>query len=102
MAPRKILIDTDPGQDDAFAILLALGSPEELEVVGLTAVAGNVPLSRTARNAQMVLELAGRGDIIVYPGCKRPMVRPLFTAEDVHGDSGLDGCDLAEPTSALG
>ncbi|MCO5082716.1 MAG: nucleoside hydrolase [Rhizobiaceae bacterium] len=102
MAPRKILIDTDPGQDDAFAILLALGSPEELEVVGLTAVAGNVPLSRTARNAQMVLELAGRGDIIVYPGCKRPMVRSLFTAEYVHGDSGLDGCDLPEPTSALG
>ncbi|WEK52776.1 MAG: nucleoside hydrolase [Candidatus Kaistia colombiensis] len=101
MAPRKIIIDTDPGQDDAFAILLALGSPSELEVVGLTAVAGNVPLSRTARNAQMVLELAGRGDIPVYPGCERPMVRPLFTAEYVHGDSGLDGCELLEPSRPL-
>lgn len=101
MAPRKIIIDTDPGQDDAFAILLALGSPSELEVVGLTAIAGNVPLSRTARNAQMVLELAGRGDIPVYPGCERPIVRPLFTAEYVHGASGLDGCDLPEPSHPL-
>ena len=102
MSPRKILIDTDPGQDDAFAILRALGSPEELEIVGVTAVAGNVPLSRTARNAQMILELAGRGDITVYPGCQRPMVRPLFTAEYVHGDSGLDGGDLPEPVQPLG
>ena len=102
MSPRKIIIDTDPGQDDAFAILLALGSPEELEVVGVTAVAGNVPLARTARNAQMVLELAGRGDITVYPGCQRPLVRSLFTAEYVHGDSGLDGCELPEPVHPLG
>ncbi|MCB1447203.1 MAG: nucleoside hydrolase [Rhizobiaceae bacterium] len=102
MTPRKILIDTDPGQDDAFAILLALGSPEDIEVVGLTTVAGNVPLSRTTRNAQMVLELAGRGDIPVYPGCRRPMVKALFTAEYVHGDSGLDGCELPDPTAPLG
>lgn len=102
MAPRRIIIDTDPGQDDAFAILLALGSPEELEVVGVSTVAGNVPLERTTLNAQMVLELAGRADIPVYPGCRRPMVRPLFTAEYVHGDSGLDGCDLPPPSAPLG
>ncbi|WP_176082758.1 nucleoside hydrolase [Martelella sp. HB161492] len=102
MTPRKIIIDTDPGQDDAFAILLALGSPEELEVVGVTSVAGNVPLSRTTRNAQQVLALAGRSDIPVYPGCQRPMVKKLFTAEYVHGDSGLDGCELPEPTAPLG
>ncbi|TPW32252.1 nucleoside hydrolase [Martelella alba] len=102
MTPRKIIIDTDPGQDDAFAILLALGSPEELEVVGVTSVAGNVPLSRTTRNAQQVLALAGRSDIPVYPGCARPMVKKLFTAEYVHGDSGLDGCELPEPTAPLG
>jgi purine nucleosidase len=100
--PRKIIIDTDPGQDDAFAILLALGSPEELEVIGVTSVAGNVPLARTTLNAQMVLELGGRRDIPVYPGCARPMVRALFTAEYVHGDSGLDGCDLPAPTAPLG
>lgn len=100
--PRKIIIDTDPGQDDAFAILLALGSPDELEVVGITAVAGNVPLARTAENAQRVVELAGRPDITVYPGCARPMVRPLFTAEYVHGDSGLDGCELPAPSRSLG
>lgn len=102
MPPRKILIDTDPGQDDAFAILLALGSPDELEVVGVTAVAGNVPVARTARNAQMVLELAGRGDIPVYPGCQRPLVRKLFTAEYVHGESGLEGCELPDPSRPLG
>lgn len=97
MASRKIIIDTDPGQDDAFAILLALGSTE-LEVVGVTAVAGNVPVSKTEWNARRVLELGGRPDIRVAPGCSRPMVKALFTAEYVHGDSGLEGCDLPEPS----
>ncbi len=76
MSARKITIDTDPGQDDAFAILLALGSPE-LDVVAVTAVAGNVPVSKTERNARQILELAGRPDIRVARGCARPMVRPL-------------------------
>lgn len=73
--PRKIIIDTDPGQDDAVAILLALASPE-LEVLGLTCVAGNVPLSRTQRNARVVCELAGRTEVKVYAGCDRPLSRP--------------------------
>jgi purine nucleosidase len=97
---RAIVIDTDPGQDDAVALLLALASPE-LEVRGVTAVAGNVPLPLTARNARIVCELAGRPDVPVYAGADRPLVRPLITAEYVHGRTGLDGADLPEPTMPL-
>jgi purine nucleosidase len=98
---RKIIIDTDPGQDDAVAILLALASPEEVEVLGITAVAGNVPLSLTQRNARIVCELAGRRDIRVFAGCERPLAHTLVTAEHVHGKTGLDGIDLPEPTMPL-
>ena len=94
---RRIIIDTDPGKDDAVAILLALASPEELEVLALVAVAGNVPLARTEGNARRLLELGGRPDIPVYAGCDRPLVRPPITAEHVHGGTGLDGLDLPEP-----
>ncbi|MEM6897418.1 MAG: nucleoside hydrolase [Pseudomonadota bacterium] len=97
---KKIIIDTDPGQDDAVAILLALASPE-VEVLGITAVAGNVPLSLTARNARVVCELAQRSDVKVFAGCDRPMGRPLITAEHVHGKTGLNGADLREPTMPL-
>lgn len=97
--PRKIIIDTDPGQDDAVGILLALASPE-LEVLGITTVAGNVPLERTKYNARVVVELAGK-TTPVYAGCDRPMVRPLVTAEHVHGKTGLDGADLPEPSLPL-
>lgn len=97
---RSIIIDTDPGQDDAVAILLALASPE-LEVLGITTVAGNVPLSLTAENARKVCELAGRTDIPVYAGCDRPMAKTLVTAEHVHGKTGLDGPPLPAPTMAL-
>ncbi|KKC34927.1 nucleoside hydrolase [Devosia psychrophila] len=98
---RKIIIDTDPGQDDAVAILLALASPEELEVLGVVAVAGNVGLHHNANNARKVVELAGRRDIHVYAGCARPMRRHLVTAEHVHGETGLDGPDLPDPTIPL-
>ncbi|MAM23923.1 MAG: nucleoside hydrolase [Rhodobacteraceae bacterium] len=101
MTPRKIIIDTDPGQDDAVAILLALASPEEIEVLGITCVAGNVPLELTARNARIVCELAGRPDMRVFAGCDRPLGRALVTAEHVHGKTGLDGPSLPEPTMAL-
>lgn len=97
---KKIIIDTDPGQDDAVAILLALASPE-LEVLGLTTVAGNVPLALTSRNARVVCELAGRRDIPVYAGADRPLLKALVTAEFVHGKTGLDGPTLPEPTMAL-
>ena len=97
---RKIIIDTDPGQDDAVAILLALASPE-LEVLGLTCVAGNVPLALTQTNARKICELAGRRDIKVHAGCDRPLTRRLITAEHVHGKTGLDGIDLPAPTMPL-
>ncbi len=101
MAPRKIIIDTDPGQDDAVAILLALASPDELDVLALTAVAGNVPLELTAKNARIVCELARRPDLPVYAGADAPMERPLRTAEHVHGDTGLNGPKLPDPTMKL-
>jgi len=97
---RKIIIDTDPGQDDAVAILLALGSPE-LEVMAVTAVAGNVPLVLTQLNARKICELAGRPDIPVFAGAARPLLRPLVTAEHVHGRTGLDGPDLPDPKMPL-
>jgi len=98
--PRQIIIDTDPGQDDAVAILLALASPE-LDVLAITTVAGNVPLSLTSVNARKVCELAGRPDIPVFAGCDRPLKRPLITAENVHGKTGLDGIELPEPKMQL-
>ncbi len=98
--PRKIIIDTDPGQDDAVAILLALASPE-VEVLGVVAVAGNVPLDLTSKNARIVCELAGRPDIKVFEGCDRPMRHTLVTAEHVHGKTGLDGPAMPDPTMPL-
>ena len=100
-APRKIIIDTDPGQDDAVAILLALASPDEIAVLGITAVAGNVPLALTATNARIVCELAGRRDVRVFAGADRPLVRALRTAEHVHGATGLNGPALPAPTMPL-
>ncbi len=98
---RRIIIDTDPGQDDAVAILLALASPEDFDVLGIVAVAGNVPLALTEKNARRIVELAGRTDVPIHAGCVRPMVRQLRTAEHVHGRTGLDGHALPEPTVPL-
>ncbi|KQS90440.1 MULTISPECIES: nucleoside hydrolase [unclassified Rhizobium] len=100
-APKKIIIDTDPGQDDAAAIMLALGSPDELEVLGITAVAGNVPVAQTSRNIRVVCELSNRRDVKVYAGADRPLKRQLVTAEHVHGKTGLDGPVVEEPTMPL-
>ena len=101
MQKRKIIIDTDPGQDDAVAILLALASPEEIEVLGITAVAGNVPLDLTKKNARIVCELAQKTEIKVFAGCDNPMQRSLVTAEHVHGKTGLDGPTLPAPDMPL-
>lgn len=98
--PRRIIIDTDPGQDDAVAILLALGSTE-IEVVGITVVAGNVPLRLTQENARKICELAGRPEVKVFAGADRPLLRNLVTAEEVHGKTGLDGPVLPEPAMKL-
>jgi purine nucleosidase len=101
MSPRAIILDCDPGQDDAVAILMALGAPEAIELLAVTTVAGNVPLARTHANARRVLELAGRTDMPVHAGCERPILRAPVTAEAVHGETGLDGAGLPEPTMAL-
>ncbi|MEL6594434.1 MAG: nucleoside hydrolase [Pseudomonadota bacterium] len=100
MTKRPIIIDTDPGQDDAVAILLALASPE-VEVLGITAVAGNVPLPLTEKNTRIVCELARRTDLKVFAGCDAPLTRKLITAEHVHGQTGLDGPAMPEPTMPL-
>ena len=97
---QKIIIDTDPGQDDAVAILLALASPE-LDILGITAVAGNVPLKLTEKNARKICELAGKPETRVFSGAIRPLMRDLVTAEEVHGKTGLDGPDLPEPKMKL-
>jgi len=101
MAPRPIIIDCDPGQDDALMLLLALASPTELDILGITTVAGNVPLALTQRNARLICEMAGKTETKVYAGCERPMVRKLLTAEYVHGSSGIDGVDIYEPKLPL-
>ncbi len=98
MTPRQIIIDTDPGLDDAVAILLALAATEDLAILGIVAVAGNLPLAQTERNARRVCELAGRLNVPVYGGCARPMVRPLATAERVHRETSRDRLELPEPT----
>ena len=101
MAPRPIILDCDPGQDDALAILLALGSPDELEVAAITTVGGNVSLALTTLNARKICELAARPDIQVHAGCPGPILKPLVTAEHIHGPTGLEGADLPEPTMPL-
>lgn len=98
---RKIIIDTDPGQDDAVAILLAFGSKDDVDVQAIVTVAGNVPLALTEKNARKICELAGRSDVPVYAGCVRPMARALVTAEHVHGQTGLDGPVLPDPKMPL-
>jgi inosine-uridine nucleoside N-ribohydrolase len=98
--PRPVIIDTDPGVDDAVAILLALAAPE-LAVQALIAVAGNVPLAATARNARAVVELAGRRDIPVFAGCPRPLAGVVPDAAHVHGDDGLGRLVLPPPDLPL-
>ncbi|MEN8240241.1 MAG: nucleoside hydrolase, partial [Actinomycetota bacterium] len=96
-SPRHIIIDTDPGQDDAIAILLAIASAE-VEVDAITTVAGNVPQPLVTDNVLSLLALVGREDVGVYRGCERPLLRPLYTAEYVHGPTGVDGAELPSPT----
>lgn len=98
---RKIILDCDPGQDDAVALLLAMASPEEFDILGITTVAGNVPLARTEINARMMCDLAGRKDMAVFAGCARPLQREPITAEAIHGDTGIDGMAVFEPETPL-
>lgn len=100
MPQTPIIIDCDPGVDDAIALLLAFASPE-LNILGITTVAGNVPLTLTQSNARKICEVAQRIDIPVYAGCPRPILQVPQTAEEIHGKTGLDGADLPEPTLPL-
>ncbi len=100
MSLIPLVIDCDPGQDDAVALMLALASPE-LEVLGVTAVGGNVPIEHTAANACRIVEFVGRTDIPVHAGCGEPLRRPLVTAAHVHGETGLKGLDLPAPRLPL-
>jgi purine nucleosidase len=98
---RKLIIDCDPGQDDAIMLLMALARPDAFEVLGITTVAGNVPLELTQRNARLMCDLAGAVSVPVFAGCGRPMVRELITAENVHGKDGIDGMEITEPRTPL-
>ncbi len=100
MIRRRVIIDCDPGLDDAINLFLAFASPEALEIVGITTVAGNVPVALTERNARMVRELANREDVPVFGGCERPLRRPPVYADHVHGASGVDGMTAFEPRAA--
>lgn len=101
MQKRRIIIDCDPGQDDAVMLLLALASTDDFEILGITTVAGNVPLDLTQRNARIICELAGRTDVPVYAGSKQPLRKKLVTAENVHGKTGIDGIEIYQPTLPL-
>src|SRR5579863_2654623 len=94
--PHRVIIDTDPGVDDAFALLLAMRSPE-LKIEGITPVAGNVPLELTLPNALRMVEIAGRTDIPVAVGARAPLMRRLVTATYAHGENGLGGAVFPEP-----
>ena len=101
MTARSLIIDCDPGQDDAINLLLAMSSVDDFDILGITAVAGNVPLKLTERNIRQICDIAGRKDMLVFSGCDVPMQRELLTAEKVHGKTGIDGVPLVEPQTPL-
>ena len=98
---KQIILDCDPGQDDAVALALAMAAKDEIDLLGVTTVAGNVTLNLTQRNARIMCDICHRTDIKVYAGAEKPMAQPLVTAEHVHGKSGLDGIVIYEPTTPL-
>ena len=95
MSPTPVILDVDPGHDDAVAIMLACGAPE-LDLLAVTTVAGNAPLEKTTRNALRVLSLIGQTGVPVAAGASSPLRRPLSTAEDIHGESGLEGSEIPD------
>ena len=97
---RKILLDCDPGHDDAVAMMLAWGNPS-IELLGITTVGGNQTLDKVTRNALSVATVVGMHDVPIAAGCRLPLVRPVEIAPDVHGDSGLEGVELPEPAVEL-
>ena len=98
---EKIIIDCDPGQDDAIALMLAFSSMDKLDLLGITTVAGNVQLEMTQRNARLICEMLNVKDVPVFSGCEKPLFRSLVTAEEYHGVNGLNGIDIFEPKVPL-
>ncbi len=98
--PLPVIFDCDPGKDDSLALFLAFALPDTIDILGITTVAGNVPVEHTSRNARRIVEAAGRQDIPVYPGCARPLMGQLVTAEHVHGADGLGGSGLPDAERA--
>ena len=98
---KRIIIDCDPGQDDAINLFLALAPETDLDIIAITTVAGNTSLEKTQRNARLLCELTGRTDIPIYAGCDAPLKLPLATAEEVHGSEGLEGIPIYEPDMPL-
>ena len=96
----KMILDCDPGHDDAIAILLALGSPQ-VDLLGITTIGGNHSLEKVTYNARALCELAGHPEVPVHAGCMRPLVREAIDAAYIHGETGLDGVELPEPTRPL-
>lgn len=101
MSRRRVIIDCDPGQDDAVALFLAFASRDELDLLGITTVAGNVPLALTQRNARMMCDIAAVADVPVHAGAAGPLELRLETAEAIHGKTGIDGVDVFEPQTPL-
>jgi inosine-uridine nucleoside N-ribohydrolase len=102
MPPASVILDCDPGHDDAIALLLALGSPAEIDLLGVTTVAGNQTLEKTTANAIRVLDYVGRAELPVSAGARRPLVRAPRVAAEVHGETGLDGPELPGPSRRAG
>ncbi len=100
MKPKRIIIDTDPGIDDALAILLAIASPE-IHIEGLTIIDGNCSVEQGVRNALSILELAGSTQIPIFKGCETPLVQPLLLAPETHGYTGLGYANLPEPQTKV-
>lgn len=101
MTKTSLIIDCDPGVDDAVALLLAFGSPEALDILAVTTVAGNVEAALTARNARLIRQIAGREDVPVYVGAAAPLVRPPIVASHFHGESGLGAMPVFEPDAPV-
>lgn len=98
---NRVVIDCDPGQDDAIALLLAFGAADALEILGITTVGGNVGIDLTQRNARLVCDLAGRHNVPVYAGCSRPLVRDPIVADYYHGPTGMGGFPITQPVTPL-
>lgn len=102
MSPVSLIIDCDPGVDDAVALLLAFAAPDRLDILAVTVTAGNVAIEQTARNARMIRQIAQREDVPVYVGAQAPLLRPPIAASHFHGQSGLGDLPLFEPETPAG